>query len=128
MLRCELGQAVNIARQERRHLLGDPGCPHRPACAPGTDRAGDHHRGRRGKNEAIDFRTGGHRFLNKLSVPCTLTETNSAGRCVAIFGLWSAPAWMTASIAKSRSAERTSPRSAIEPTISVVDAGTGALP
>src|SRR5262245_12750633 len=59
-------------------------------------------------SEVVDVNTNRSTFApgdvdssSRVSVPCTFTATKSAPSCVPIFGLWSAPEWMTASTPRS---------------------------
>ena len=64
MLGRELRHAIDVARLEERRVLGDPGRALRAAGAACPDGARDHHRGRRGEDEAVD--TGRHRRLEQV--------------------------------------------------------------
>ena len=120
MLGRELADAVDVARLERRHLLVDPERPVDAALVRLADLLGDHQRGGRGEDEAVDRRARRRRLLQQVERALDVGRDELRGvvrrdmRLVQRAGMDDAPGCDgRGSILRTRS------RSATEPTMSV---------
>src|SRR5271163_2808282 len=120
--------AIDIARQQGRHRLGDPGGLPRATGKSFADVARDHQRRRRGEDEAVHFRARSDRLFEQIERALNI-DGDEFRSLESLYVRFVKRAACTIALTwKSRIVEPTSLRSATEPTTCVVGEGVGSIP